>query len=111
MASRVNVKPRSRKHLSDVTQTEFVAQPLENSEQDNVDRKFKVAEWRASSFIKGTATVRAEERGRAEFGFLCSLLRRSYHTRGTVHQPILLVQLSFYQMSIPEVSLLCQDVV
>jgi phthiocerol/phenolphthiocerol synthesis type-I polyketide synthase E len=28
-------------------------------------------------------------------GFLCSLLRRSYHAIGTAHQPTLLVQLSF----------------
>ena len=96
-------KTSLQKHLSNITQTEFVAQPPEDSEQDNVGRKFKVVEWRASSFIKGTATARTEECGIAEFGFLCSLRGRSNHTIGTVHRPTLLVQLAFYWISITEV--------
>jgi hypothetical protein len=37
-------KTSLQKHLSNVTQTEFVAQPPENSEQDNIGRKFKGVE-------------------------------------------------------------------
>jgi hypothetical protein len=102
-------KTSLRKHFSYVTQTQFIAQTPYNREQDNISREFKVVERRASSFIENTAAARAEERGVAEFGFLCSLLGGSYHTIGTVHQLMLLVQLSFEKRSITEVCPLCQD--
>src|SRR5258708_36769889 len=81
-----------QKHLSHVTQAQFITETPQHSEQDNICR-CTFNEQRASPFIKGTATVRAKERGVAQLGFLCSFLRRRYHARGTVHEPTLLVQL------------------
>jgi hypothetical protein len=63
---------------------------------------------RASSFIEGTATVRAEEGGVAKFGFLRSLPGGNGSTIGAVHQPMLLIQLSFSRKSITEMGPLCQ---
>src|SRR5258708_12955720 len=93
-----------QKHLSHVTQAQFITETPQDSEQDNICREFKIIERRASPFIKGTATVRAKERGVAQLGFLCSFLRRRYHARGTVHEPTLLVQLYLFSRSITDAS-------
>lgn len=88
-------KTACSKHLSNVTQTAFLAQPPEDRKQDSVRWECKGVEWCASPFMKDAMTVRTEGRSRATFGFLCSLLgRRSLPIR-TVHQSTLLVHRSF----------------
>jgi hypothetical protein len=84
-------KTTRSKHLRDITQT----QPPQDRQQDNVSRKLKEVKRRTGSFVKGTATVRAEERCVATFGFLRTLSGDSGSTMGTIHRPTLLVQLSF----------------
>jgi hypothetical protein len=91
----VNAKPRSRKHLSYVTQTQFIAEPPHDRKQDNVCGEFQVVKRSAGSFIEGAAAVRTEERRVAKFGFLQSFPGSRCSARGAVHQPTLLVQLSF----------------
>src|SRR5260221_14770011 len=98
-------KAARSKHLSHITQTQFIAQPPHNREQHNVRGEFKVVEWRASSFIEGALTVRAEERCVPKFGFLRSFLRRNCRAMGTGHQPEFLISSYFNTISILEACL------
>ncbi len=72
-------KATLEKHLSDVTQTQFVTHPPDDRKQNNIRRKFQIVERSSSSFVESTATLRAEEREIPEFGFLRPPVRAVAH--------------------------------
>src|SRR5450755_193524 len=104
-------KTTLEKHLSYVTQTQFVTEPPDDCEQNNLCREFKIIEGSSRSFVEGTATLRTEECEIPKFGFLHPLLATSCSAMGAVHWPTLLFESRFDTISIAEVWLTCQNVV
>jgi hypothetical protein len=66
-------KATRQKHLSYVTQAQLITKAPENHKQDDVSGEFQMGKRGASSFVEGTATMKAKKRRRAQFGFLRSL--------------------------------------
>jgi hypothetical protein len=54
-------KATFQKHLSHITETQFVTESPQNDEEDDVCGNLKRVERRASSFVEGTVTPRTEK--------------------------------------------------
>jgi hypothetical protein len=95
-------KATLEKHLSHITQTQFIAQPPQDCQQDDICRKFKIVKGSASSFVENMVAFWTEERSITKFRFLCSFLGACGGAMGAVHQS----RSSFrqnHEISIPEI--------
>ena len=58
------------KHLSQISQTQLVAQSPQHDEQHDIGGIFQIVKWSSCAFIEGTLTGRAVERLIAKRGLL-----------------------------------------
>jgi hypothetical protein len=84
-------KAAFEKHFGDITQAQFVAQPPQDREEDDVCGKFKIVKRSTSSFIEDMLAMWAEEYCRAKLGFLGSFFDVSCCAIGAVHWSMFLV--------------------
>jgi hypothetical protein len=78
-------KATHQKHLSHVTQAQFVAESPQHRKQDDIGGEFEMVKRRASSLIENAVTIWTEERRITEFGFLCSFPGVNCGAIGAVH--------------------------
>ena len=78
-------KTSRQKHLSHVTETQFVAEPPQDRKQDDVCREFKIVKGSASSFVEKMLSLWTEECCITKFRFLCSFPGARCGAMGAVH--------------------------
>jgi hypothetical protein len=84
-------KAAFEEHFSDITQAQFLAQPPQDREADNVRGEFKIVKGSTSSFIEDMSAIWAEEQCIAQLGFLCSFSSARCCAMGAVHCSMFLV--------------------
>jgi hypothetical protein len=84
-------KAAFEKHFGDITQAQFVAQPPQDREEDDVRGEFKRVKGRTGSFIEDTLAMGAEEHCIAKLRFLYSFSGTRCCTMGAVHWSLFLV--------------------
>lgn len=84
-------KAAFEKHFGNITQAQFVAQPPQDREENDIRREFKIVKGRTSSFTEDMSAIWAEEHCIAKLGLLCSFSSAPCGAMGTVHCSMFLV--------------------
>jgi hypothetical protein len=77
--------PTLQKHLGHITEAQFVTQPPEDDEENDIRGVFERVERSACALIKKVFAGRAAECPISQDGFLALFFRRRRGTRGAIH--------------------------
>jgi hypothetical protein len=82
--------PALQKHFGNITKTQFVAQPPQDDEEDDIRRIFKIIEGSAGAFIKKVFASRAAEYPIPEDSFFALFFRGKGCTVWATHRSLLI---------------------